>query len=113
MAQVTVTINGRNYVIACDEGQEAHLARLGRYLDKRAKQLTASVGQINESLLLVMVSLLVTDELSDAYGEIETLRTERGVPSGASKQQAEDYTAGRIDAVAQSIETLARSLERA
>ncbi|MEX2310961.1 MAG: cell division protein ZapA, partial [Rhodospirillales bacterium] len=34
MAQVTVTINDRRYNIACDDGQEAHLARLGAYVDR-------------------------------------------------------------------------------
>ena len=39
MAQVSITLRGRSYQIACDDGQEAHLSRLGRYLDDRATQL--------------------------------------------------------------------------
>ncbi len=35
MAQVAVEINGRKYQIACDDGQEAHLKRLGDYIDNR------------------------------------------------------------------------------
>ena len=41
MAQVTVTINGRDYEVACDDGQEAHLTRLGTYVDKRIGELVA------------------------------------------------------------------------
>ena len=63
MAQVTITIRGRQYQIACDDGQEAHLARLGRYLDERASDLVAATGSISESLLLVMDALVVADEL--------------------------------------------------
>ena len=71
MALVTVTINGRDYEVACDDGQEAHLSRLGTYVDKRVGELTAAVGQVGEARLLVMASLLLADELSDAYSELE------------------------------------------
>ena len=65
MAQVSVTINDRKYQITCEDGQEAHLTRLGNYVDKRLKELVAAVGQVGDAQLLVMVSLLVTDELSE------------------------------------------------
>ena len=38
MGQVSITIRGRQYQIACDDGQEAHVARLGRYLDQLEKR---------------------------------------------------------------------------
>jgi cell division protein ZapA len=44
MAEVSVTINGRVYRMACDPGQEDHLARLGRELDQRIAQLRESFG---------------------------------------------------------------------
>ena len=46
MAQVTVSINRREYRIACDEGEEAHLSELARYVDKRVGELVEAVGQI-------------------------------------------------------------------
>ena len=73
MASVNVTINGRSYQIACDDGQEAHLKRLGSYIDKRIAELVASVGQIGDARLLVMVSLLIADEMSDAYSKLESV----------------------------------------
>ena len=66
MAQVTVTINSREYGIACGDGQEAHIIKLSRMLDEKAKQLTAGNGHINENMLLAMVGLLLADELEDA-----------------------------------------------
>ena len=66
MAQVTITINSREYAIACDDGQEAHIIKLSRMLDNKAKLLTAGNGQINENMLLAMVGLLLADELEDA-----------------------------------------------
>ena len=49
MVQVTVTINGRDYQVACDDGQEAHLTRLGSYVDNRMGELSAAVGQIGDA----------------------------------------------------------------
>ena len=35
MSQVSVTINGRQFRMACEDGQEAHLMELARDLDSR------------------------------------------------------------------------------
>ncbi len=73
MAQVTVTINGRNYEIACDGGEEAHLTRLAQYVNRRVDELVANVGQVGDARLLVMASLLVADELSEVHAELEAV----------------------------------------
>lgn len=65
MAQVTVTINNREYGIACEDGQEVRIIQLARILDEKAKLLTASSQQINENMLLAMVGLLIADELTE------------------------------------------------
>ena len=46
MAQVTVSINDRKYTVACDDGQEAHLTRLGGYIDRRVSELVAAVRRV-------------------------------------------------------------------
>lgn len=65
MAQVTVTINNREYGIACEDGQEVRIIQLARILDEKAKLLTANSQQINENMLLAMVGLLIADELTE------------------------------------------------
>ena len=70
MAQVNVTVNGRDYEIACDDGQENHLIKLSRFVDKRLKELTDVIGQVGDARLLVMASLLLADELSEVYTEL-------------------------------------------
>ncbi len=65
MGQVTITIDKREYVIACGDGQEAHIMKLSRILDEKAKQLSANSATINENMKLAMVGLLLADELSD------------------------------------------------
>lgn len=66
MAQVTITINSREYGIACDDGQEARILKLAAILDQKARQLTAGGGQINENMLLAMSGLLLADDLLEA-----------------------------------------------
>jgi len=46
MAQITVSINERDYWSVCDDGQEAHVSRLGVYIDKRADELVAAVTDV-------------------------------------------------------------------
>lgn len=65
MAQVTITINSREYAIACEDGQEVRILQLARMMDEKAKTLTQSSGQINEIMLLTMIGLLMADELSE------------------------------------------------
>jgi len=110
MAQVTVTINERKYQITCEDGQEAHLTRLGSYVDKRLGELVAAVGQVGDAQLLVMVSLLVTDELSDLYSEMEVLRSDEGV---AARLDAEEGISSSIERLAERLEKIAEKIEGA
>ena len=110
MARVSVTINGHAYQLACDDGQEASLVRLGSYVDKLVGQLAAAVGQVGDELLLVMASLKVADELSDSLAELEALRARR---SGAEELSAANETlTSEIESLAERIENIAARLER-
>lgn len=109
MAQVNIAINGRNYQISCDEGQEEHLIRLAEYVDKKVSELVSGMGQVGDNRLLVMASLLVADELAESYGK---LRDAEG--DGALAEEAEklaDSLATSIDALALRLETVAQKLE--
>ncbi len=110
MAHVSVTINARKYPITCDDGQEAHLSRLAAYVDRRIGELVAAVGQVGDAHLLVMASLLVADELSDAYTELDSFRTTD--ESAASRRQTEERLTAGMDSVAERIEGIAERLER-
>ena len=74
MGSVQVTVNGRAYSVACDEGQEAHVARLGSYLEQKVLQLVKAVGQVGDARLLVMASLMITDELVDTDQALTQLK---------------------------------------
>src|SRR5258706_14914975 len=96
MPLVNVLVNGRAYTVACDEGEEEHLRELGQYLDKRVRELSATVGQVADSRLLLMAGLVIADELSDALAKLEERHKEltaikyaRGLGTGiAAKDDA-------------------------
>ncbi len=99
MSQVEITINGRQYRVACEDGQESHLTNLANYFDGKMTSLIDEVGQIGDTSLMVMAGLLIADELSDANQELADVR---GV--------ADSNYAGKITALAEQIENLADSL---
>ena len=114
MGQVAITINGNNYQIACDEGQEERLTRLGAYVDERTVELVNSVGDVSDMRLMVMASLMVADKLFDATAEVEKLRAE----AAKSKRKAmpakpDESLAPLVNAVAERIEDIADNLENA
>lgn len=108
MPQVEVAINGRSYEIACDDGEEAHLAQLGEYVDRRVKELVTAVGQVGDSRLLVMASLLIADELAETYAELKKTTSE--AEGSVSAEQLEDRVAEIVDAAAARIEAATAGL---
>ncbi len=115
MPQVEVTINGRRYQIACEEGQEDHLSGLAGYLDDRVRELVAAIGQVGDARLLVMSNLLVADELSEAYSILSKAGLQpRREGSPAARMDARDAgLAERIESLAERIEGVAAALEQA
>ena len=111
MAHVSVTINNRKYPIACDDGQEAHLSRLAAYVDRRIGELVAAVGQVGDAHLLVMASLLVADELSDAYTELDSVRS--GDDGVTARRDLDELLGSRMETLAKRIEGIAARLEEA
>lgn len=108
MGQVSISIRGRNYQIACDDGQEAHLARLGRYLDQQADQVATAAGSISDTLLMVMVALTIADELTDANEKVQSLTAD----SRAAQDKIDTGTASLLSGLAKRIEEVAAALER-
>lgn len=107
MAQVTLTVNGRSYEVACDDGQEDHLLELARMVDGRVRDLAASVGAVGEPRLLVMTSLLIADELHEARRGLEAARSGGGSAAGGSEPAA----AEALEGCAERLERIAARLE--
>lgn len=116
MAQVTVTIAGKVYRMACGDGEEAHLEGLAAALADKIAELRAGFGEIGEMRLHVMAALMMADELAETKRrvagleeQLQALSEEAG--SGDSRiVAAEDRMAGALTKAAERIERVARSL---
>jgi cell division protein ZapA len=110
MAQVEVTVNGRGYVVACDEGQETHVAQLGRYLDQKVGALVKSVGQVGDARLAIMAGLMIADELVES--EAANGARDPGRAAAPAPIADEAVLGAAIDRLAQRIEAVALALEQ-
>ena len=108
MSQVSVTINGRQFRMACEDGQEGHLMNLARELDNRIDKLRTKFGEIGDTRLTVMAAITVADELSEAGERIKRLEEEL-----AALQNAQVAISDRNKAAQAAIATaLSRAAER-
>jgi cell division protein ZapA len=112
MGQVSVTLNGRSYRLECSEGEEAHLIELAEYLGAHVEEMRQKFGQVGDDRLILMASLVVTDELWELRREIENIKAalvEAQRDKSASDETAKDMEAdlsARIDAAAERLERL-------
>ena len=84
MAQVSVTIDGRKYRLACNEGEEARLEQLADMIDAKILELRQTFGEIGDQRLVVMAALTIADNLAEARDEAIAQRehAERGLGPG-------------------------------
>ena len=61
MGQVIATINGRQFRLACEDGQEERLQTLAKGVDERIDMLRKKFGEIGDTRLTVMAALTVAD----------------------------------------------------
>lgn len=105
MAQVTIEVNGRPYIVGCEDGQENHLVELAGLFDRQVRQVGVSVGQLGETRLFLMGALLLADELADTRARLAMAEAElTRVQSEAIR--LETRAANALDAAARRIEAL-------
>lgn len=88
MPQVEISIGGRTFEVACQEGEEHYLHAAAQMLDTEATALTTQIGRMPEARMLLMAGLMLADRtagledkvrglemrVAEAEGEAETLR---------------------------------------
>ncbi len=118
MKTVNAFVYGKEYTLACDAGQEQHLAKLVTEVNARIAQLEKAVGKLPEPLMLLYTTLMVADELHDTKRDLTRTRDELAATrehmaqSGDDARLAalEDEVAGNLFAIASRIEGLADKL---
>ena len=98
MASVNATIAGRQFRLACEDGQEEHLQSLARDLDASIEELRQKFGEIGDTRLTVMAALMVADELAEAKRKIRRLEEE-----STALQDARVVTADRAKAASAAV----------
>ncbi len=111
MSHINVTINGRQYRMACEEGQELRLLKLAESLEARITNLRGKFGEIGDARLTVMAALTVCDELIDANQRVRALEEEvEGLRS--VRNQATDRARATQTAVAKALNAAAERIEK-
>ena len=99
--RVSVNINGQDYPMVCAPGEEAKVRALGEKIDGVVRQVASVSGPISETRLLVMASLILTDQLT----ELET--TLASGTGGEANSPDEAELVSLIENIADRLETLA------
>ena len=119
MAQVNVSINGRQYRMACEDGQEDHLRTLAKALEERIGTLRGQFGEIGDARLMVMAAMTVADDAIEAEKKARKLEQEIAALKDARSTSAEKAQATQaaliaaFTSAAERIEGLAKKLNTA
>jgi len=118
VAQVNVVINGRQYRMGCEDGQEAHVVKIAQEIDALIERLRQAHGEIGDQRLTVMAALTVADELSEQSEKIRRLEEEIAalqdarLNSAERAQQSQAAVVSALNAAAERIEELTRQLNQ-
>jgi cell division protein ZapA len=118
MSQVNVTINGRQFRMACEDGQEDHVTDLARDLDARIESLRAKFGEIGDTRLTVMAALTVAEELAEMGLRVKRLEQELAalqdarVSAADRSKTAQAAVAAALAAAAERVENVTRKLNQ-
>ena len=111
MGEVNLSLNGKNYGVACDDGQEARVADLGRYVDARLREIATAGAASNDSHLLVLTALVLADEIYELRAALQNggIQVPQRVSEEDERQiiEAIHHLALRIDTVAERLQKVA------
>jgi len=99
MAEVTLTIGGRIYTVACRDGGEGHLLGLATRVDAKVAEAQGAVGTASEVRQLLFAALLLADDVAEG--------------GGASPPTADPEVVRALSILANRVESMADALESA
>ncbi len=116
MPQVLVNIGGRSYRLACNPGEEEHLAMLAKFIDGKISDMHGAFRDIGDQRIVVMAALSIADELFDARKKVANAKSDSdGVlaQETQAREVVEAQLAGLEAAIAETtsrVEALTESL---
>jgi cell division protein ZapA len=105
MAEVKLSIAGREYAVACNNGEETRLRALGAMVDEKAREAAGGSGGLNETRSLLFSALLLADRLHDMSGGTQV------VADNAQAAEKSAQAAEALEGLATRLENLALRLE--
>ncbi|WP_298862570.1 cell division protein ZapA [uncultured Sulfitobacter sp.] len=76
MPEVKISIGGRHFDVACQEGEESYLHSAAKMLDDEAQVLADAVGRMPEARMLLMAGLMLADKTASVEDKIVEVRAE-------------------------------------
>lgn len=74
MPEIDISIGGRNFNVACQDGEEPFLRSAAAMLDAEAQPLVAQMGRLPEARMLLMAALMLADKTAAYEDEIRQLK---------------------------------------
>ncbi len=99
MPQVSLTIDGHKYRVACNEGEEARLESLAGVIDDKIGEMRKAFGEIGDQRLVIMAALTIADNLAEARD------------AAAAERKRSDAAEERAQSLASSLDKLGARLE--
>jgi cell division protein ZapA len=118
MSSVNITINGKQFRVACEAGQEQRVTMLAEDFDQRISSMRSRFGEVGDARLTVMAAMMIGDELFDANARIARLEAEisslKAARSSLSERASRTETAvvNALEAAADRIERMTLALSR-
>ncbi|MEM9494961.1 MAG: cell division protein ZapA [Pseudomonadota bacterium] len=107
MTEVDIRINGRDYKITCDAGQEERLRELAHYFNRKVGEIAEDVGQIGDARLMLLSALTICDELFDLQNRAEGFASaadELDVATMGGAARAVEAATSRVNAIAERLD---------
>lgn len=107
MAQVEIRVNGRDYRVTCDDGQEDRLMQLAAFYNDAVSELAADLGQIGDARLMLLAALSVCDELfelRERYSDLDSATDELDPGTAGAAGKAVEAATARIKEIADALE---------
>ena len=76
MANVNIKFNNKDYLLSCDDGQEASLKKLANHLDSKYNELKKNLGNIGENKLLLITSIQMVDDYFDLFQNVKNTKSD-------------------------------------
>jgi len=123
MALVGLRIQGRQYEVACDDGQENHLRTLADEVDDRVRALVKAMGgSVTTDMAMLLAALTMADELLENKKENQEIAAEvqrlasltnddRHMGQGERMADIEQAMATTLEEIALRIEKIADQVE--